>query len=182
MAQESYSKIKSSEYELLSKKKKIGEMQIIIAKQNYLKKMGEELKYIDGFDVTLLLFRNCSTKSAKPTSAPTARQPQRKPPFSSHRKRVADYLINILEFSSLSPPSMISYQSKYNYQEDSSYSLSNYRTMKFFSFSRNTSGCFSFICWLSDPSDLHTSFCTRRTWCSLRSGTCSASQCRLLTF
>lgn len=28
-------------------------MQIIIAKQNYLKKMGEELKYIDTFDVNL---------------------------------------------------------------------------------------------------------------------------------
>ena len=30
-------------------------MQIIIAKQNYLKKMGEELKYIDGFDVRMIL-------------------------------------------------------------------------------------------------------------------------------
>ena len=47
----SFSKVRNSEYELQNKKKKINEMQIIIAKQNYLKKMGEQLKYIDNYDV-----------------------------------------------------------------------------------------------------------------------------------
>ena len=58
-AQESYSKIRNSEYELQSRKKKIGEMQVIIARQNYLKKMGEELKYIDTFDVRVSICRKC---------------------------------------------------------------------------------------------------------------------------
>jgi hypothetical protein len=59
MAQSNYSKIRNSECELHNKKKKINEMQIIIAKQNYLKKMGEELKCIDTYDVKPSLFRKC---------------------------------------------------------------------------------------------------------------------------
>lgn len=51
--------MRNSEYELLSRKRKIGEMQVIIARQNYLKKMGEELKYIDTFDVRLQICRKC---------------------------------------------------------------------------------------------------------------------------
>lgn len=64
-------------------------MQIIIAKQNYLKKMGEELKYIDGFDVTLIICRNCSIRYAsRPICAPTARPPQKKPPSSSQKRKI----------------------------------------------------------------------------------------------
>ena len=49
----SYSRIRGGEDELQDKKRKISEMQLIICKQNYLKKMGEELKYISTFDVII---------------------------------------------------------------------------------------------------------------------------------
>ena len=55
----SYSRIRSGEDELQDKKRKISEMQLIICKQNYLKKMGEEMKYISTFDVIYMIARNC---------------------------------------------------------------------------------------------------------------------------
>jgi len=55
----SYSRIRGGEDELQDKKRKISEMQLIICKQNYLKKMGEELKYISTFDVIYMIIRNC---------------------------------------------------------------------------------------------------------------------------
>lgn len=67
---------------------------MIIAKQNYLKKMGEELKYIDGFDVSTILFRNYLMKFAKPPiSAPTARRPPKRPPSSSPKRRTDNLYI-----------------------------------------------------------------------------------------
>ena len=54
----SYSRIRGGEDELQDKKRKISEMQLIICKQNYLKKMGEELKYISTFDVNYMIVRN----------------------------------------------------------------------------------------------------------------------------
>ena len=77
-------------------------MQIIIAKQNYLKKMGEELKYIDSFDVYVLLFRNYSIRCVKlQICARIARLPHNRPPFSLP-KRKNDYLY--IEFINLLKP------------------------------------------------------------------------------
>lgn len=72
-------------------------MQMIIAKQNYLKKMGEELKCIDGFDVRLILFRNYLMTSAKPPIfALTAHRSLKSPPSSSLKKRTDNLYTHIL--------------------------------------------------------------------------------------
>lgn len=61
-------------------------------------------------------------------------------------------------------------------QFESSSSLSYSLTTKSLS-PLNTSGCFNFICWFKEPSDLPNTVYTRNSWCNPRSGTCSVWQC-----
>jgi hypothetical protein len=78
-------------------------MQMIIAKQNYLKKMGEELKYIDGFDVSPILFRNYLIKFARPPiSAPIVLHATKRPPSSSPKRRTDNLYIPSYSHSPIS--------------------------------------------------------------------------------